>query len=131
VKALIDNSINIVAMRDATRGGVSATLNEWATQSSICIEIDEDKLLVSDEVRGVCEFLGFEPTVLANEGTFCLAVKKSDEKKALEILKKFNKNSSIIGRVTKEYPKKVVLKSSYGTKRFLEMPTGELLPRIC
>jgi len=131
VKALIDAGIKITALRDATRGGISAVLNEWAKQSNICIEIDEDKIPVSPEVFGVCEMLGFEPTMLANEGTFCLAIKKTDAKRALEILKEFNENAAIIGKVTNTHKQRVVLNSSYGTKRFLDAPTGELLPRIC
>jgi len=131
VKKLIDGGIKIMAMRDATRGGVSAVLNEWANQSNICIEIDEDKISISDEVMGLCELLGFEAMALANEGTFLLAVNKEYADKALEILQTSNKNASIIGKVTDTYIKKVVLNSSWGTQRFLDIPTGELLPRIC
>ena len=133
VKALIDAGIKITALRDATRGGVSAVLNEWAKQSNICIEIDEEKLPVSDEVYGICEMLGFEAASLANEGTFLLAVKKEDANKAIQILQEFenSKNAVIIGRVTDEHLHKVILKSGWGTKRFLDTPTGELLPRIC
>jgi hydrogenase expression/formation protein HypE len=131
VKELIDNNIDITALRDATRGGVSAVLNEWAAQSDICIEVQEDKIPICDEVNGLCELLGFEAMSLANEGTFVLAVKKEDENKALEILKRFNENASIIGEVSQKHPKKVVLNSAWGTARFLEAPTGELLPRIC
>ena len=131
VKALIDANIKITALRDATRGGVSAVLNEWSKQSNICIEVEEESIPISDEVFGVCEMLGFEPSALANEGTFVLAIQKEDEQKALKILKTFNENASVIGKVTDNYLQKVVLKSAYGTKRFLESPTGELLPRIC
>ncbi len=131
VKALIDTGIKITALRDATRGGVSAVLNEWAKQSNICIEVEEDAIPVSPEVFGVCEMLGFEAAMLANEGTFCLAINKQDAAKALEILKEFNENATIIGKVTNTHKQRVVLKSSYGTKRFLDAPTGELLPRIC
>ncbi|OCL83098.1 hydrogenase expression/formation protein HypE [Arcobacter porcinus] len=133
VKALIDSKIKITALRDATRGGVSAVLNEWAKQSNICIEIEEDSIPVSDEVKGVCEILGFEATNLANEGTFVLAISRSDAEKTIEILNRFNdkKNASIIGKVTQEYPEKVILNSPWGTKRFLDIPSGELLPRIC
>ncbi len=131
VKTLIDEKIDITALRDATRGGVSAVLNEWAKQSNICIEAYEDKIPVSDEVNGICEILGFEPTALANEGTFLIAVKKTEIEKTMEILKKFNKNCSYIADITDKYIGKVVLHNSWGTKRFLESPTGELLPRIC
>ena len=131
VKALIDANIKITALRDATRGGVSAVLNEWAKQSDICVEVDEDKIPVSDEVNGICELLGFEAMALANEGTFVLAIDKEDAQRALDILKQTNETASIIGSVTDQYVGRVVLNSAWGTKRFLELPTGELLPRIC
>ena len=133
VKALIERGVKITALRDATRGGVSAVLNEWAKQSNICIEVDEEKIPVCDEVKGICEMLGFEATNLANEGTFVLAIDKNDATKAIEVLHGFPQasNACIIGTVTEQYPQKVVLNSSWGTKRFLDTPTGELLPRIC
>ena len=133
VKALIDANIKITALRDATRGGVSAVLNEWAKQSNICIEVEEEQIPISDEVKGICEMLGFEATNLANEGTFVLAISKDDAAKAIEVLHTFPEasNASIIGKVTQQYPQKVILNSSWGTKRFLDTPTGELLPRIC
>ncbi|MDY0117329.1 MAG: hydrogenase expression/formation protein HypE, partial [Sulfurimonadaceae bacterium] len=131
VKVLIEEGVQITAMRDATRGGVSATLGEWAKASNISIEIEESAIAIRDEVRGICEMLGFEPLDLANEGTFLLAVKETQAQKALEILKRFHNNANIIGRVSQERSKKVVLKSPWGTSRFLEIPTGELLPRIC
>lgn len=133
VEVLIKEGVQISAMRDATRGGVSAVLNEWAKQSNICIEVEEERIPISEEVYGICEMLGFEALNLANEGTFVLAVPKADTTKALEILQSFQNsvNAVKIADVTKEYLGKVILKSGYGTKRFLEMPTGELLPRIC
>ena len=133
VRALIDAGVKITALRDATRGGVSAVLNEWAKQSNVCIEIEEEKIPVCDEVNGICELLGFEALSLANEGTFVLAIAKDDAQKALEVLQTFEeaKNASIIGKVTQQYDQKVVLHSQWGTKRFLDVPSGELLPRIC
>jgi hydrogenase expression/formation protein HypE len=133
VKALMDAGIKITAMRDATRGGVAAVLNEWARQSNVCIEVEEEKIPVSDEVKGICEMLGFEATALANEGTFVLAIHKESAAKVLEILKGFEvcAMASIVGEVSQKYPKKVILKSPWGTSRFLETPNGELLPRIC
>lgn len=133
VKSLIDAGINITAMRDATRGGVSAVLNEWAKQSDICIEVEESKIPISNEVSGICEMLGFEAISLANEGTFVLAIGKNDANRAIEVLKTFEHcaNATIIAKVTHEHKQKVILKSSWGTKRFLDTPSGELLPRIC
>ncbi|MDD2450725.1 hydrogenase expression/formation protein HypE [Sulfurovum sp.] len=133
VEKLIEADIDIKAMRDATRGGVAAVLNEWARQSDICIEVEEEKVPISREVKGVCELLGFEAFSLANEGTFILAVSAQDAPKALELLRSIEASSmaEIIGEVTTGYPQKVLLKTPYGTSRFLELPSGELLPRIC
>jgi hydrogenase expression/formation protein HypE len=133
VQALIEADVKITALRDATRGGVNAVLNEWARQSKICIDIEEESIPVSSEVYGICEMLGFEALNLANEGTFVLAIDKEDEQKALEVLHTFSNSSNAvkIGSVSDAYIGKVVLHTSYGTKRFLDVPTGELLPRIC
>lgn len=131
IKALIDANIPIISLRDATRGGVAAVLNEWAKSSNVCIEVEEEKIPVQEEVKGICELLGFEAVNLANEGTFVLAVAKEDESRALEVLQKSHKSSAAIGSVTLTHKEKVVLNSSWGTKRFLDLPTGELLPRIC
>lgn len=133
VKALIDSGIKPKSLRDATRGGVAAVLNEWATSSDICIEVEENAIPLSDEVKGICEILGFDPMVLANEGTFVLAVKPNDAQKALELLRKFeiSTNAAIIGKATDTMKQKVILNSNYGTKKPLDMPSGEILPRIC
>jgi hydrogenase expression/formation protein HypE len=96
------------------------------------MDIDEDSFTVLPEVAGVCELLGFEPFSLANEGTFVMAVRDGADE-ILNILKsdEFTKNAAIVGEVVDDGKKRVVLKNSYGTKRILEYPTGELLPRIC
>ncbi len=129
VNALIDAGVEIKAMRDATRGGVSAVLNEWVKSSNIGIEIKEESIKISDEVLGLCEIFGFEALDLANEGTFVVAVKSEDAKKAEEILKKFNENAGVIGEVVEG--NRVILISPWNTKRVIELPKGELLPRIC
>ncbi len=133
VEKLIEAKIDVRALRDATRGGVSAVLNEWAKQSDICVEIEEEKIPVCDEVNGVCELLGFEALSLANEGTFVIAISKEQVSKAMEVLKSIetSKEASIIGQVTSKHKGKVVLNTAWGTQRFIDLPTGELLPRIC
>jgi hydrogenase expression/formation protein HypE len=75
--------------------------------------------------------LGFEAVNLANEGTFLLAVDKKDEDRALEVLRNTHQNATILGTVTNLHNQKVILNSAWGTKRFLDLPSGELLPRIC
>lgn len=131
VLALLNADISIKAMRDATRGGLSAVLNEWVKLSNLELLIYEEKIPVCDEVLGVCELFGYEPYELANEGTFIICVDKKDEQKALEILKQFNANAAIIGEITANEKARVVLENAYGAKRILEAPKGELLPRIC
>lgn len=133
VATLLEAGIAVTAMRDATRGGVAAVLNEWARQSGVAIEIDEAAVPVSDDVRGICEMLGFEPFSLANEGTFVLAVKSHDAARALALLHNdaLGAKASVIGRVTDGHVGRVVLHSEWGTRRFLDLPVGELLPRIC
>lgn len=133
LEELFKNNIQIYALRDATRGGIASVLNEWANTSNIGIEIQEESLPIRDEVRGICELLGFEAYHLANEGMCVLAIPKEDSTKALDILKqnKLGKNAAIIGHTTATNSKKVVLKTTYGAKRFLDYPSGELLPRIC
>ncbi|MBZ7955730.1 hydrogenase expression/formation protein HypE [Campylobacter molothri] len=131
VLELLENNVKVIAMRDATRGGLSAVLNEWAKQSGNDFLIFEEKIIIQDEVLGLCELFGYEAYELANEGTFVLCVEKEDEQKALEILRKYNKNANIIGEVLKEKASRVILQNSFGAKRFLEIPKGELLPRIC
>lgn len=131
VEALLNANIAPLAMRDATRGGLSAVLNEWAKACGRDIKISEESIAVSDEVMGICEILGFEPYELANEGTFVLAVEPQDEMRALEILKKFDPNSSTIGEILDSNKANVIIQNSYGASRFMEPPKGELLPRIC
>jgi hydrogenase expression/formation protein HypE len=133
IEALIEADIEIKSLRDATRGGVAAVLNEWADASNICLEIDEASIPISDEVRGMCELFGFEPYDFANEGTFVLAVASSDATRAIEVLssQEVSKHSAIIGKATQNKPKKVILKNPWGSSRYLELPKGELLPRIC
>jgi len=107
IAKLIHHDIHIKAIRDATRGGISAVLNEWSKASNVKIEIEEQNLPIDDDVIGLCEIFGFEPMDLANEGTFVIAIAKDDAPKALNILQEFNKNASIIGKVTKQKEKKL------------------------
>jgi len=131
IKSLIEADIDIVSLRDATRGGVAAVLNEWAKSSEVCIEIEEQSIPVQEEVQGICEMLGFEAVTLANEGTYVLSVPQMHAQLALDIMRGYHDSATIIGRVTMDHVGKVVLNSSWGTKRFLDLPSGELLPRIC
>ncbi|MBQ4891699.1 hydrogenase expression/formation protein HypE [Shewanella sp. UCD-FRSSP16_17] len=133
VEQLIASNVDIHAMRDATRGGLSAVLNEWAQASNVGININETAIPVSSEVQGLCELYGFEPFDLANEGTFIIALPRSAADKALEVMAQYCHcdQAAIIGNVTDKNPGKVVLNTPWGSSRYLDIPQGELLPRIC
>ncbi|RDU71550.1 hydrogenase expression/formation protein HypE [Helicobacter aurati] len=145
LEEILTGDIFIHALRDATRGGIASVLNEWAIASEACIEIEEELVTIDTQVRGVCEILGLDPYILANEGVCVLAVAECDAKRALEILHKHSlgKDASIIGRVRKDfsqlsrghleeiYFQRVVLQTQYQSQRFMEYPEGEILPRIC
>ncbi len=133
VEQLIAANINIHAMRDATRGGLAAVLNEWALASNVGIKVEEKQIPVSEEVKGLCELYGFEPYDLANEGTFILAVPANVAEKTLNIIQRYSHcdNAAIIGHVQSEHQGKVILTTPWGSSRYLDLPHGELLPRIC
>lgn len=132
VQKLIDANIGIKALRDATRGGLAAVLNEWRESSNIGFLIEEKALPYRDATLGLCELLGFELYNLANEGMFAVALNQEDAEKALSILHQNGAlNATIIGVAQVMESPRVELKSPYGTKRLLEYPSGELLPRIC
>ena len=124
---------NIAMLRDATRGGVAAVLNEIAEAANVGILLEENKIPVREEVRGVCDILGFDPLELANEGKIIAVVPKSSAEKVLEVMKKniYGKNSAIIGEVVENSPGKVGLKTNFGGVRIVDMPVGNLVPRIC
>ncbi|UOR22407.1 hydrogenase expression/formation protein HypE [Helicobacter pylori] len=133
LKPLFLSDLKIHALRDATRGGLASVLNEWANSSKVKIVIEEEKIPLKEETKGICEILGLEPYALANEGVFVLAIDQKDAPKALEILKSNEKakNACVIGEVFENPYPSVVLKNAWGFERILEVPEGELLPRIC
>ncbi len=131
VSQLLSSGIPIHAMRDATRGGLASVFQEWCKTSEVQILLQEADIPVSDPVRGVCELFGMEPFDLANEGTFVMALPEQYAPIAIEILRTFNENAAIIGRVELAKPRLPVLSSETGAKRIMDFPVGELLPRIC
>lgn len=126
-------SPEIKFMRDPTRGGLAALVNETVEGMKFGVKIWEENLPVSEEVMGICEVLGFDPLQLANEGKVVLFVKRDYAEKVLEkmLSHPLGKGARIIGEVSEEFPGKAVLKTTLGTHRIIEQPMGELLPRIC
>jgi hydrogenase expression/formation protein HypE len=123
----------IHAMKDPTRGGIAGALNHWASKSNVSIWIKEKKVPIKKQVNAICDMLGLDPYNIANEGRALLAV---DPNYADEILEKIlsvksGKDAQILGNVKKENPKRVLLETMVGGTRFVDMPLGEPIPRIC
>lgn len=133
ISDILNVSKNIRVLRDPTRGGVATTLNEIAEHSSVSMEIEEEKIPVKEEVRGMCDILGLEPLYIANEGKLVVIVAKEDAEKVLEVMRSnpMGKESTIIGQAIDDGRSKVYLKTEIGGRRILNMPEGELLVRIC
>ena len=123
----------IACLRDPTRGGAAATLNELAAQSGTGILLDEESLPVRPEVESVCELLGFEPLYLANEGKLIAFVPPEKTETLLAVMRAhpYGKEARRIGAVTGKAPGQVAMKTALGGVRIVDMPTGSLVPRIC
>ena len=123
----------IAMLRDATRGGLAAVLNEIAQAANVGILIDEEKIPINEEVRGVCDILGFDALELANEGKIIAVVPAESCEKILSVMRKniYGTNAAEIGEVVKNSAGKVGLKTPLGAIRIVDMPAGELVPRIC
>lgn len=124
---------HIHVLRDATRGGIAAVLNEIAQASNVSIKLIEKNIPVSDEISGLCELLGLEPLYIANEGKLCAFVPKEHAANVLDAMKKhpLGINSAIIGEVIADKNNKVYISTIVGGQRIVDMPSGQQLPRIC
>lgn len=134
VSELLDTfGVDIHLLKDPTRGGVATVLNEIARDRNLGIEILQKDLPLQNEVSALCEILGLDPLYVANEGIFIAVVKDAISEKVVEKLQsmEYGANASIIGDVTENHPKQVVLKSAIGGRRIVNMLAGEQLPRIC
>ncbi|MFX0083470.1 MAG: hydrogenase expression/formation protein HypE [Candidatus Hodarchaeota archaeon] len=132
IKHEINNNL-IHAMKDPTRGGIAATLNDWAQKSNVSIWIEEEKVPVKKQVSAICDMLGLDPYNIACEGRALLAVDPAKSENVLEKIKstQIGKEAKIIGEVKPENPKRVLLRTIVGGTRFVDMPLGEPIPRIC
>ena len=129
--ALFDNGITVRTMRDVTRGGLGTILNEIADTSGCKIELQEESLPVSEDVRGFADILGLDPLYMANEGKMIAIVPGDQAEKALELMRmtEHGKNSVIIGDIVEGSGTYIVTR--LGGSRVLDVLYGEGLPRIC
>ncbi|MCX6330555.1 MAG: hydrogenase expression/formation protein HypE [Bacteroidia bacterium] len=133
IEGVLKSCKEIHFMRDLTRGGLAGVMNELAGMINSGIIADEASIPVDDPVRGVCEILGFDPLYLANEGKLLIVTSAEEAEKVLEILRSdaLGAFSSIFGEIVPDKRNLVVLNTSVGGKRILDMPSGAQLPRIC
>lgn len=130
---MLASSKRVRVMRDPTRGGLAATLNEISQASGAAIEVTEGSIPYKTEVRSACELLGLDPLVLANEGKLVAIVAEQDADAVLEAMRanRYGRDAAIIGSVEAADSPRVYARTLLGSRRIISMPTGEQLPRIC
>lgn len=132
VLALFEAGIEVHCLRDATRGGLASVLNEISRDAGLPIQVEEDRVPVREDVRGICEILGLDPLYVACEGRFAAFVPAEHSERALEVMRDFpeSEGAAVIGEVSEGTPR-VTLTTSIGVERVLDLLSGEQLPRIC
>lgn len=133
VNQIKDNLTNIKLMKDPTRGGIASILNEIAQKSNVGIELLEERIPISNQVRGVTNLLGFDPLYLACEGRMLLIVEEGQGKGIIEKIRQFpiGKDAVMIGRIVEHKHKLVYMITRIGGRRILHMLESPMLPRIC
>jgi hydrogenase expression/formation protein HypE len=133
VDAMLAVTPDIHCLRDATRGGLAAVLNELATASQVGIEFTERSVPVQPAVQAACEMLGLDPLYVANEGKLVAIVPEAEAEAVLTAMRAtpYGANAARIGTVTADHPGLVVARTGIGGSRVVDLPAGELLPRIC
>jgi hydrogenase expression/formation protein HypE len=133
VAALVAAGIDVHCLRDPTRGGLAAALNEIALDGGVGIELDEAAVPVGDAVAGACELLGLDPLYVACEGRLVAFVAAADAERALAVLRASSAGAAAarVGRVVAGPAGTVTLRTRLGGRRLLDLLSGEQLPRIC
>jgi len=130
---LAQDSGEITAMKDPTRGGLAAALNEMATKSNLGITLKEKSIPIKEPVLGISELIGISPYNVANEGKAIVVTNAESANNVVNELQKneLGKDARIIGEITEEWPGKVIMETEVGGRRFLDAPLGDPVPRIC
>lgn len=132
-RVIWESGAAIRVLRDPTRGGVATTLCEFLEGSGLSIELEENAIPVRGAVRAACDMLGLEALYCANEGKLLCVVSHEDAGRVLEAMRRTpeGREAAIIGRVTENYPGKLVMHTAFGGSRILQKLSGAQLPRIC
>ncbi|MCX6641659.1 MAG: hydrogenase expression/formation protein HypE [bacterium] len=133
VLKLIDAGVEIHCLRDLTRGGLATALIELAASAQLGMELQEAAIPVREDVSGACEIMGFDPLYVANEGRLVCILPDAAVDQALKIMRAHpqGQGAALIGRVSAVENLRVILKNRIGTRRILDLLSGEQLPRIC
>ncbi|MBF0355188.1 MAG: hydrogenase expression/formation protein HypE [Alphaproteobacteria bacterium] len=133
VSVMVEAVPDIHVLRDPTRGGLAATLNEIARQSKVGMALQEAAIPIRGPVRAACEFLGLDPLNVANEGKLIAICAEGDAERLLSIMRAHpaGRDAALIGRVVEDADCFVTLKTSFGGTRMVDWLMGEQLPRIC
>jgi hydrogenase expression/formation protein HypE len=133
VAAMIEVAPDIHVMRDPTRGGLAALLNEIARESGVGIVVREQAIPVATEVRGACELLGLDPLYVANEGKLVAFCAAADAQPLLSAMRThpLGREAAIIGEVIEDVDRLVQMQTAFGGNRIIDWLAGEQLPRIC
>lgn len=133
VHALLDAGVPCHVLRDPTRGGLASALCEIAADGGVGIELEEPRVPIVAAVAAACELFGLDPLYVACEGRFLAIVPREDGERALALLRgrSDGAGAAIVGEVVAEHPGVVLLRTPIGSRRVLELLTGEQLPRIC
>lgn len=132
MQRVIDAVPDLKWARDPTRGGVAAVLTELVETAGIRVVIDEEGIQVEEEVQGICDILGLDPLIMANEGKMIVVVPGDKVSVCLEAMRSVpeGKDARVIGVVQEGEPR-LVMRTAYGTNRIITMPAGSQFPRIC
>jgi hydrogenase expression/formation protein HypE len=133
VEAMLDSGARLRVLRDPTRGGVAATLNEIARQSGVGMMLQETAIPVNQPVEAACEFLGLDPLYVANEGKLLAICDAQDAQRLLEAMRAhpLARVAAIIGEVREDAHGFVQMTTKLGGRRIVDWLAGEQLPRIC
>jgi hydrogenase expression/formation protein HypE len=133
VAEMIETGADIHTLRDPTRGGVGATLNEIARAADVGISLNERALPIPGAVRDACGLLGLDPLYVANEGKLIAFVAPEDADRVLAAMRAhpYGRRATLIGGCVAEHPGMVVARTALGGTRVVDLPIGEQLPRIC
>ncbi len=133
VEAMLAAEPDIHCLRDLTRGGLAAALNEIAADAGVGVEIEEAAIPVAEPVAAACELLGLDPLYVANEGRLVAFVPASSADRVLEVMRRHPAavGPARIGVVTRSHAAVVELRVRFGGGRIVDLLSGEQMPRIC